>query len=665
MRPVSTRRAREIPAIARARLCRVRRAATRCRDRREVVTRFARRGHGNLGPSSTAAATDEGLMSDQRDVVGVIGCSFRAIRACIDVPIGRWMIAALAVAGAPSAGCEGAVAGAGRDAGGVVRQTDGGLETRDDGGGTCAAPAECRPSNPCRLGAIACDGSCEETDAEAPHGTPCGAGGRICSSGICVDPALHPTLAMLPPNTAVALGTYACTSQSGEHEGNCRTVTAFSAIRYDPNRHQMVSFGGGHASTNYNALNTFHLDTLEWVEEYPPSPCSDFTVENYDRARGVWMTGTGEGPYPRPAARHTAHDFFVEGDEMIMTAGVEGNAMNACIQDFLDEPGRNPDGTHVTDGGWSTTSIYSFKTGTWDFVHPGGGSNMGWPGMAYDPISGLYVHLSNQGLSVYDPVARQTRTVIDTGAMYWLRDEAGELIPYGSDHRLGYNVTLTYYPPLDRFYQIYHSSTWELVLDRDDLSRSTCTLLTTTGGPAAGAFAYDSTNHIIGGGIAGNVFSAFDPRTRTWTNRTVEGGTFGDVDFQAIDYDWVDNVFVYVSGTASGSQTVAYRWGLGETEPPDTDAPTIPGGLRAADHGTGRIHVSWAPSIDGVATQGYRVERCTGSGCTDYVHVSVVRGAHFFDTGLTPGAVHRYRVRAFDGAHNVSEPSEPLEASAP
>src|SRR4051794_24426956 len=66
----------------------------------------------------------------------------------------------------------------------------------------------------------------------------------------------------LPSNTVKDLGPYTCTEVPGEPPGHCRLITDYSGMVYDGKRHRMVMFGGGHASTNYDSINTFDLNTL-------------------------------------------------------------------------------------------------------------------------------------------------------------------------------------------------------------------------------------------------------------------------------------------------------------------------------------------------------------------------------------------------------------------
>lgn len=143
----------------------------------------------------------------------------------------------------------------------------------------------------------------------------------------------HAALAALPPNTAKDLGPYRCSDVRGEEAGRCRLITDFSGMVYDANRRRMVMFGGGHASTNYDSVNTFDLHTLRWVEEYPPTPCSSITSANFDGAKGSWRSGAA-GPYPRAAARHTTDQLVVVGDELVVLAHVEGNGPCASLPKY-------------------------------------------------------------------------------------------------------------------------------------------------------------------------------------------------------------------------------------------------------------------------------------------------------------------------------------------
>jgi glucose/arabinose dehydrogenase/predicted phage tail protein len=87
---------------------------------------------------------------------------------------------------------------------------------------------------------------------------------------------------------------------------------------------------------------------------------------------------------------------------------------------------------------------------------------------------------------------------------------------------------------------------------------------------------------------------------------------------------------------------------------PDTTPPTAPTGLTAVAISTTRIDLTWAASTDNVGVTEYRVERCQGGNCTNFAQIGTTASASFSSTGLSPNTNYRFRVRAADGAGNVS-----------
>jgi fibronectin type 3 domain-containing protein len=88
----------------------------------------------------------------------------------------------------------------------------------------------------------------------------------------------------------------------------------------------------------------------------------------------------------------------------------------------------------------------------------------------------------------------------------------------------------------------------------------------------------------------------------------------------------------------------------------DTQAPAAPSNLIASVASATQIDLSWVFSIDNVGTNGYWIERCEGTGCTNFsrVNTSLTTDTNFSDTGLASGAVYRYRVQAEDITGNLS-----------
>ncbi len=101
------------------------------------------------------------------------------------------------------------------------------------------------------------------------------------------------------------------------------------------------------------------------------------------------------------------------------------------------------------------------------------------------------------------------------------------------------------------------------------------------------------------------------------------------------------------------------------TAPPDTTPPTVPGALGATANGASQITLGWTASTDsgGSGLAGYRVERCTGTGCSGFAEIAQPTTNAFVNTGLAPSTTYRYRVRAIDGAGNASGYASVAEAT--
>ena len=76
-----------------------------------------------------------------------------------------------------------------------------------------------------------------------------------------------------------------------------------------------------------------------------------------------------------------------------------------------------------------------------------------------------------------------------------------------------------------------------------------------------------------------------------------------------------------------------------------------------------QVNLSWTASTDNVGVTGYRVERCAGSGCTNFVQVGTPTGTSYNDTGRAPSTTYRYQVRAADAAGNLGGYSAAAEAT--
>ncbi|NUW37765.1 fibronectin type III domain-containing protein [Nonomuraea sp. SMC257] len=137
--------------------------------------------------------------------------------------------------------------------------------------------------------------------------------------------------------------------------------------------------------------------------------------------------------------------------------------------------------------------------------------------------------------------------------------------------------------------------------------------------------------------------------------------------------EWAPNV-AYATGARVTYNGVTYECIQGHTsqtgwEPPnvpalwkpvtgggDTQAPSVPGGLRSTGVTSSSVSLAWNASTDNVGVTGYDVYR--GSAL-----VSTVTGTSYTDSGLSASTSYTYTVRARDAAGNVSAASAAVTAT--
>ena len=104
----------------------------------------------------------------------------------------------------------------------------------------------------------------------------------------------------------------------------------------------------------------------------------------------------------------------------------------------------------------------------------------------------------------------------------------------------------------------------------------------------------------------------------------------------------------------------------GATTPtPDTTPPSQPGTLSAAAVTQSEVDLSWGASTDDVGVTGYLVERCQGTGCTNFTKIATPVDTSYKDTSVSPSTSYSYRVRATDAAGNLSTYSNTATAPTP
>ena len=93
-----------------------------------------------------------------------------------------------------------------------------------------------------------------------------------------------------------------------------------------------------------------------------------------------------------------------------------------------------------------------------------------------------------------------------------------------------------------------------------------------------------------------------------------------------------------------------------------TTLPPIPQGVTSSVISSVQVNLAWTAVGGGT---GVRIERCQGAGCSTFVQVVQLTGATTYaSTGLAPGTVYRYRLRAYN-AGGQSAYSDVVDATTP
>ena len=90
----------------------------------------------------------------------------------------------------------------------------------------------------------------------------------------------------------------------------------------------------------------------------------------------------------------------------------------------------------------------------------------------------------------------------------------------------------------------------------------------------------------------------------------------------------------------------------GGTTPPPSSPPAAPSSLNATEVSSSRIDLRWTDNSSD--EEGFEIERCQGSGCTNFLKIATVgRGVtSYANTGLSANTTYRYQVRAYNAAGN-------------
>ena len=115
------------------------------------------------------------------------------------------------------------------------------------------------------------------------------------------------------------------------------------------------------------------------------------------------------------------------------------------------------------------------------------------------------------------------------------------------------------------------------------------------------------------------------------------------------NYNWTDDFGRRDPGTPAGREQHRHlQPGAGARQ--RWNPPAAPTNLAATAISSSQINLTWTDSDD--TEQGFKIERCTGAGCSDFAQIATV-GANvtsYSNTGLTASTSYSYRVRAYNAA---------------
>ena len=118
---------------------------------------------------------------------------------------------------------------------------------------------------------------------------------------------------------------------------------------------------------------------------------------------------------------------------------------------------------------------------------------------------------------------------------------------------------------------------------------------------------------------------------------------------------------VDAAGNASGIATLTQSTAACS----DSQPPSAPGTLTATAISSSRVDLSWGAASDNVGVTGYHIERCQGSGCTNFTEIGTATTTSYSDTSAAAGTSYSYRVRANDAALNLGPYSNTATATTP
>ena len=391
-------------------------------------------------------------------------------------------------------------------------------------------------------------------------------------------------------------------------------IDAWNSGVMDTLRNRMIIWGGGHgdyAGNEVYAINLNPASAQRITDNTNPSGCSQSTCG-----------GTQSDGGPTPNSRHTYDgiEYMPNIDRMFVFGGAPAGAGFPFLQD---------------------TWTFDFATKLWHLMSPTGTIPNGQPGTstAYDPNTG-YVFIDDLSHAIAYNYSANT------------------MILYGNNGTLNNYASVGVVDPVRKYFMVLGGGDFR-VYDISSTGHNSANWRGTTSGNTAcettsyPGVVYDPGTDRVVCWLGGDTVYSLNTVTKAWTTITMYTGgpalgfqgTFG-----RWNYSTTDGVFALVTSTTVDLHTLR----LGPPPAPDVTAPSTPSNLTASAVSASQINLAWTGSTDNVAVSGYKVERCSGGGCSNFAQIGTSSGTTYQDTGLTASTLYQYRVRAFDAATNNS-----------